>query len=394
MPTQLEQFERYVKLRHNTLDSGLQALQCQETVALGFCTGLLTAYTVASSTSQCDLKKYGAVALRLATLVGAVVDSFDTEQGQATSWAATWHTPEQGSELAHVLARFPEEAYTSVLYDERRVTLTVSDKSAPALLKHLNTIEIAATKVGLRGRFHTVAHQEVLDELLQLSKEEAALQLPDATLLPMEVYANSGTRPLRQDALHKHALQALLVQQADWRSTFATACEQAGGSIHIVNFGSERCVPPSLQRRLGSQLMVECNTAPIPYAPLASEVAAPRADIKDNDIAITGLSIKVAGADDVEEFVALLCSGVSQHTPVPALRIPFGTASTPWRPHSLANTHQWFANLIRDFDAFDHGFLRCSPRESAAMDPQQRLLLQTAYQAVEMSGWFGRPASK
>lgn len=39
-------------------------------------------------------------------------------------------------------------------------------------------------------------------------------------------------------------------------------------------------------------------------------------------------------------------------------------------------------------DAFDHAFLGLSPREAVYVYPQQRLVLETAYQAVEASGYL------
>ena len=42
-----------------------------------------------------------------------------------------------------------------------------------------------------------------------------------------------------------------------------------------------------------------------------------------------------------------------------------------------------------DHVAFDHKFFKKSPREMASTGPQHRLMLQTAYQAVEQSGYFG-----
>ncbi|KAJ8113646.1 hypothetical protein ONZ43_g5111 [Nemania bipapillata] len=93
------------------------------------------------------------------------------------------------------------------------------------------------------------------------------------------------------------------------------------------------------------------------------------------------------GADNLEEFWDILCAAKSQHREVPQDRIAFN--KTAFR--DVDEKRKWFANLIDGPDKFDHKFFKKSPRESATMDPQQRLLLQTAYQAVEHSGYFRSP---
>lgn len=103
----------------------------------------------------------------------------------------------------------------------------------------------------------------------------------------------------------------------------------------------------------------------------------------EDDIAVIGVSCKVAGANDLEEFWDLLCKGESQHKEVPEDRFDF---ETPFREKKSGR--KWFGNFVDDYDKFDHRFFKKSPREAAAMDPQQRQLLQIAYQTVEQSGYF------
>jgi hypothetical protein len=277
----------------------------------------------------------------------------------------------------------------SVLYDEHKATVTASERIVNALMDRVRLMGIKATELGLHGRFHTAVHQHVLDELTRLCDEDTALQLLDASCLRTQSYANLGNEPLRHGPLHSHALRALLVQHADWYGTFGAVCRGAGSNVTVVSFSSERCIPPSLRRLVTSQQMVdELNIATNSrYSSTVSSLI----PFNNNDVAIIGLSIQVAGADGIDEFCTLLRSGISQHTEVDTSRVPFGTSSTPWRPDSPGGKQKWFGNFLSDVDAFDHRFFRKSPRESAAMDPQQRLFLQAAYQAAETAGWFARP---
>ena len=105
----------------------------------------------------------------------------------------------------------------------------------------------------------------------------------------------------------------------------------------------------------------------------------------DDSIAVVGMSIKVAGADDLEEFWNLMLQGKSQHREVPDDRFTF---DTHWRTKN--NKRKWYGNFVSNHDAFDHRFFNKSPREAASVDPQQRLMLQSAYQAVEQSGYLNQ----
>lgn len=95
-----------------------------------------------------------------------------------------------------------------------------------------------------------------------------------------------------------------------------------------------------------------------------------------DDIAICGIAMRTAGADDHWEFWSNLCNGVSAIAAIPPERLGPGTA-----PLGAAR-----GGFIRGFDRFDPGFFGISPREAALMDPRHRLLLQTAYAAIEDSG--------
>lgn len=78
---------------------------------LGFCTGLLSAFAVSSSASQSDLEQFGAVALRIALLVGAVVDKQNESGSEHSNWTSVsvgWSSPDGKSQLDTILKKFPE----------------------------------------------------------------------------------------------------------------------------------------------------------------------------------------------------------------------------------------------------------------------------------------------
>lgn len=142
-------------------------------------------------------------------------------------------------------------------------------------------------------------------------------------------------------------------------------------------------MPPSFARSLTSQVVNLSNWAEASARLSANEA---KHSYSDNDIAVVGMAVKVAGADDLEEFWELMCKAQSQHIEVPPERFTF---DTHWR--EIDPKRKWYGNFVRDHDAFDHKFFKKSPREMVSVDPQQRLFLQSAYQAVEQSGYFNSP---
>lgn len=87
--SQLVAYTRYADLRESGL-KGSHTLESTETA--GFCTGLLAALAVSLSDNNAELAQNGATVLRLAMLVGAVVDAQETADGGSTSVSAVWRT--------------------------------------------------------------------------------------------------------------------------------------------------------------------------------------------------------------------------------------------------------------------------------------------------------------
>jgi hypothetical protein len=82
----------------------------QDAETLGFCTGLLSAFAVSSSSNREQLETYGAVAIRIGMLLGMVVDVGDTleESGPSKSLATTWHSSEEKHKMLDILQSFPQ----------------------------------------------------------------------------------------------------------------------------------------------------------------------------------------------------------------------------------------------------------------------------------------------
>lgn len=105
--SELIQYASY--LEHESLEIDMHHKTNIET--LGFCTGLLSAIAVASSANHHDVAQYGAVAIRLAMLAGALVDQQNKSGGPHSNWTSLsvgWSSSETRAQMHEVLAKFPE----------------------------------------------------------------------------------------------------------------------------------------------------------------------------------------------------------------------------------------------------------------------------------------------
>ncbi|SFS90387.1 SDR family NAD(P)-dependent oxidoreductase [Saccharopolyspora flava] len=104
------------------------------------------------------------------------------------------------------------------------------------------------------------------------------------------------------------------------------------------------------------------------------------------DIAITGLALRLPGADTLDELHGHLVAGRSLIREVPAERWSqerwFGD---PRR--GAEKTSSIWGGFLEGADRFDADFFAISPREAESMDPQQRFALELSWQAVEDAGY-------
>ena len=110
---QLTQYAEYAELASLKSQQNQQdPFTCpqHDTETLGFCTGILSAIVVSCSKNQTEFADFGAVAVRLAMLVGAIVDAQDirSDQGESRSLATVWKSYESALQLPSILQRFPE----------------------------------------------------------------------------------------------------------------------------------------------------------------------------------------------------------------------------------------------------------------------------------------------
>ena len=110
-------------------------------------------------------------------------------------------------------------------------------------------------------------------------------------------------------------------------------------------------------------------------------------DLKvDNDVAIIGMSCRVAGANSPSELWELLATSRDVQREISRFNVKGWCHQDGGSRKGMTNVKS--AYLLDDevIDKFDHAFFHTTPVEAIAMDPQQRMLLEVAYEAVENAG--------
>jgi hypothetical protein len=88
----------------------LPASITENTESLGLCTGTLSFLAVGCSSSLLQLQHYGSVAIRIAMLIGALVDANEDlpdSEGGSMSFSMAWNSTESGNSVHRILEKFP-----------------------------------------------------------------------------------------------------------------------------------------------------------------------------------------------------------------------------------------------------------------------------------------------
>lgn len=437
---QLDQYWQYLEFRFSSPNGGaVEDLQAElvkqqqqqqqqsgessnKVETVGFCAGMIAAVAAASSHNRQEFEKYGAAALRIGALMAALVGATEEwtkglGKGGSVSLAVAWRTAKQGADMTRIVSKLSPDAYVSVLFDESRATVTASERLAPKIIRQLRAAGVTAIPLAFKGQLHAPSaerarHTEALIEVCHAMPE---LQFPDAAQLALPTYLDhpEGEQISGEEVdLVAMVLRSILANQLNWSSTVSKLAANREDKS-LIAFGLDRPLPPTIMRAFGPKQVqfedVEEDIAksivhrPRPRPQVNSSdslesvqatepIVKPEAEEEDLDdvVAIVGMSLKVAGGDDLEGFEQMLKTGKSQHEVITRERM---TSDMLFRDNDAHGDRKWYGNFMRDPDAFDHKFFKKSPRESQAIDPQGRLSLEAAYQALEQSGYFNELAT-
>ncbi len=104
-----------------------------------------------------------------------------------------------------------------------------------------------------------------------------------------------------------------------------------------------------------------------------------RSSYRDEDIAVVGMSCRIAGANNPDEFWRMLDEERDMISEIPADR---------WNWRDFPGVRKW-GSFMEGIDQFDPLFFGISPAEAAYMSPEQRLMMQSAWECLEDAGYGG-----
>lgn len=248
----------------------------------------------------------------------------------------------------------------------------------------------------LRGKVHNPENADLARELCTLCDQHEALRLPDASHLRAPLRSNKNGQTIQEGSLTHEAIETILASCCQWYDLLNGVCkdlERTETQSHLfAAFGIGDCVPLTPFHQAGLQItkldvlsFIKALMPPVlPMSNSNHQYAYP-----SDAVAIVGMACRLPGANSIEELWKLISAGDSTVRQVPPDRIDIAHSFRALQDQKWAAKQQWWGNFISDIQSFDNKFFGMSPREAASMDPQQRILLETAYQAMESSGYLG-----
>ena len=103
------------------------------------------------------------------------------------------------------------------------------------------------------------------------------------------------------------------------------------------------------------------------------------------DIAIIGMSCRIAGAESPSDLWNLLATSRDVRQCIDRFNPAGYYKASGAKRKGLTNVRHAYL-MDQGIDCFDNGFFAVPALEAVAMDPQQRLLLELSYEAIENAG--------
>ena len=234
------------------------------------------------------------------------------------------------------------------------------------------------------GAFHA-SHLPLLDsDLDEIVGDSPLLDRIVSTVDTVLVRPRALPHPSLRSLLHsavREILQEPLDLDQDIQQLLARR-QGHTGQVTLTSVGEARmsglvkALSPTQVKRLGSRQLYQGTGANYVPPPDAGEA-----------IAVVGMAGRFPGAENTDELWELLLAGSDEHRMIPMDRFDVKTHVDPTgkTKNTSLTPYGCFYDGVGDFDIT---LFKMSPREAAQTDPSQRLMLLTAYEALEMSGYY------
>ncbi|ODM26051.1 condensation domain-containing protein [Acetivibrio mesophilus] len=110
-------------------------------------------------------------------------------------------------------------------------------------------------------------------------------------------------------------------------------------------------------------------------------------EISSKDIAIIGMAAKLPEANSIDEFWENMRNGLDCVKEFPDSRKQDADRYINFKYGGINGVKYRAGAYLDEIDKFDCRFFNISPKEASLMDPNQRMFLETAWEAIEDSGY-------
>ncbi|KAL4885439.1 polyketide synthase [Aspergillus karnatakaensis] len=364
----------------------------------GFCTGLLSASSVATSQDTLQLISNALTTVRVAFRIGVKVNGAAQrllKHGDTTA-AQSWTTLILGAQKDASIAALTEFSESKGIPKANQPYISANSKDVVSLSGPPETVASLLQYSEYLQKFRTVtldifapfhaphlySDDDVAEVLQPFSEqdEKRKLYIPvisgvgtqyssdlDVATVMVDVVRDILIRPLSFENVMKTVTETTTASPRDGCQIFSVGPSQA-----INSLAAALRAETSLNVTTEGQL----HTEKPDYEPLNGA----------QKIAIVGMAGRFPNSDDLESFWSTLQQGLDLHRRVPPDRFDIDAHYDP-TGKKLNSTHTPYGCFIEQPGLFDPRFFNMSQREAYQTDPMGRLALVTAYEALEMSGF-------
>ncbi|KAJ6174552.1 hypothetical protein N7485_005289 [Penicillium canescens] len=377
--------------------------------------GMLAAVSVACARDEEEIVAHACKIIRIAVGIGAAGDVGDDNPskmstimvirlkhaGQAEEIVKSF----PGVRMEDVHIRSPplslpntieNDTHISAITDARTVSIVGPARCLLELQQFAVAQKLTVQLIPLRGKLHHPDNLQLVEELSKFCDADEQLRIPHAACALVPFRSNRTTKISTEGSFSLEIARTILVDKCEWYqllSEVAMDLSRTGRTTHfLAAFGIGDCVSLKPFRDAGVQISKMDMFTLLGMSPTRAPELEPSPGIPTDQssraIAVVGLAGRFPGANSVEELWEVISSGKSMVQEVPTERINFQDSFRVQSDCKWASKQKFYGNFITDHDCFDYSFFRVSSKEATYMDPQQCLLLETAYQAMESSGYI------